>query len=210
MLYPDFKTKEYNGSCLNHSEIFLNIDEKEQHQEIIEKFYKCAQFCKEKDLDKIIISWEHYISTQYPNVIKQVIQALKCNFKIILYLKRQDLLLESAWKQWVHKDPKYESIQEYVQTNDLNYLELMKTWFNYFKHTDFILRPFERNTIGDDIRFDFLKIIGIKDFSGFSFPEQTNKNTNKGFNPEIIEILKLCKSLIKDSHDHSVIDFMSI
>lgn len=209
ILYPNFHQKDIgSGFCHNHSPFFFQFRSADNYQEVIQYFVECQQYCFEQNIHIVIISWEGFEIELWPGLIRQIEITLNIEIKIILYLRRQDLLYESGWKQWGHKYPEIHCIQEYLVAKDKDHLRYLKNWLVYFTPEQFIVRTFEKSCIGNDVVIDFLKIVGIKDKAGFVEPPANNLNTNAGLTSEVVEILRLCKYMVSDEHDHKILDMV--
>jgi len=209
ILYPNFQQKELDsGFCHNNEQLFSQFHSVDDNQEFTKYLIECKQFCLDNDIDTIIISWEGFQVKLWPELIKNIESTLNCEIRLILYLRRQDLVYESSWKQWGHKNKEFQNIHDYIAANDKNYLNYLRNWLKYFPKEQFILRTFEKSCISDDVVHDFLKILGIKDNDGFIIPPDNNLNVNAGLTPEIVEILRLCNYLVVDSNNHTLLDMM--
>lgn len=210
ILYPNFHQPNFGeGFYHNHGEMFVKLHSVDEYQKFTECFIECQQYCHEHDINSVIISWEGFKNELWPGFISLIEKTWNTEVIIILYLRRQDLLYESSWKQWGHKYPEFKTIQDYIAAEDKNHLQHLKNWFKYFTPKQFIVRTFEKSCIGDDVVTDFLKIIGIKHKAGFIEPPDNNLNVNEGLKPEIVEILRLCNNLIEGTDDNKLLDMMS-
>jgi hypothetical protein len=205
ILYPNFSNTEFDkGFQTNHASIFIEAQEAKNYKACIETFKKCKIYCENHNISKIVISNEGFMWRWWPNLIRQIVDSLDCDLQLILYLRRQDYYVESAWKQWGHKENAFSSIMEYAKKLHLNWEENLNTWLKFFPKQCFVIRPFEKEVIGDNVVTDFLNIIGINDFGFLSSPNSFSK-VNVGFTPEIIEILQLCAKITKSVHDHTLL-----
>ena len=125
-------------------------------------------------------------------------------------MRRQDLLYESFWKHWGHKNTKYQTIPDYIADLDVDkdHLKYLRNWFKYFSPGQFIVRIYEKSCIRDDVVNDLLKIVGIYDKTGFADPPDNNLNVNAGLKPEVVGILILCNHLVNDRNDHKLLNMM--
>ena len=209
ILYPNFYLKDFKeGALHNHASFFMEFYKSKSIKEAFEVFRNLKVFCKNNGIKKVVISNEGFIWAWWPKYLKEIISHHRFDYRIILYLRRQDKYIESAWKQWGHKNVKYNSINDYIDDIDLDWNSKLKIWEDQFKLKNFIVRPFERTSIGNDVVSDFLEILEIKELKGFTTPPDTYHISNPGFNQDIIEILSLCKNMVKSSHDNSLLIFM--
>lgn len=209
ILYPNFNKKNYGtGYMHNHAQFFTELHKKNNSNEYITIFKQIENYCLDNNIKIILLSNEGFKWEWWPNILKQIIDSLGCDYRIILYLRRQDKFIEAAWKQWGHKIPEYNSIKDLVELQEWDWSEALDLWLSYFSIERFCIRPYERESIGDDVIIDFMKIIGITDLSSFEQPPETNLITNPGFSEEIIEILSLCKNFVRGPNDNSLLNFL--
>lgn len=209
ILYPNFNQKDLgSGLYHNHHPLFSRFQSTDDYQEAIHHFIQCKQYCLQHSIHTVILSWENYYHKLWPGFISLVEKTLNIELKIILYLRRQDLLYESGWKQWGHKYPEFHSIRDYIASKRNDHLIILKNWLQYFTPEKFIIRTFEKSCIGNDVVIDFLKIVGIKDKAGFAEPPLNNLNTNAGFTSEVVEILRLCNFMLNDVHDNKMLEMV--
>jgi hypothetical protein len=210
VLYPNFNSKDYiTGLMHNHAPIFLNAIKEKKIPQCINDFVDCFNYCAGHNVEKVVISNEGFFWHWWPKILNDIIDRLNCDYKIIVYLRRQDYWVESGWKQWGHKRRDCNTIQDYIEKADLDWGKMLAIWSEYFSSSKIIVRPYEKAQIGDDVVLDFVKLIGLNDINGFSSPPDTNLNTNIGLNKDIIEILRLSKNLVDDLNDHSIIEFLN-
>jgi len=210
ILYPNFHNNDkFNkGSSHNHVTFFFNGYESEKDTHIINKLIECKKFCQRNQVQTVIISAESFFWNWWPSYISKIVNELDFDYEIILYLRRQDKFVESGWKQWGHKDPRYNSIYDYMHDTELNWNKVLSNWINHLDKNNFIVKPYEKSVIGTDIKTDFMKIMGINNLSGFKQPPENNEVVNSGFDRDIIEIMKLSRGLLKDIHDNTLLEFM--
>jgi hypothetical protein len=98
-------------------------------------------------------------------------------FRILIYLRRQDLALESRYKQYVkvwRKGP-LKSLEEYLATQELDYFEGLRPWADAFGAEKIIVRPYERRQMPNGIFADFCEALGIPFADGtFALPDDQN------------------------------------
>jgi hypothetical protein len=209
ILYPNFKDNNIaKGFYHNHGELFTQAISNSDFDLAMNKFASCQVYCAENDISEVVISWEGFQIPQWIGLIDQIQKKLNCEVKIILYLRRQDLLYESSWKQWGHKNINIKTIQEYIASRDKDHLKDIRKWLEYFTPEQFIVRTYEKSCIGDDVVTDFLKIVGINSKTGFIEPPDNNLNVNAGLKPEVVEMLRLCNYLVNNRNDHKLLNMM--
>ena len=139
------------------------------------------QKLSQSGLSNFVWSWEsfstHIFTCQPENL--QRLRALfpDASFKIIIYLRRQDLWLQSAYPQWAIKDKQEDgpvlSFQEWYerfrqgrlrwwQPGDLDYYALLVSWAKVFGRNSLIIRVFEIGQLErGDVVSDFFKHSGL-------------------------------------------------
>ncbi len=210
LLYPNLEGTDYTkGNSFNHAAYFEKIKTQHKEQECLQDFSRCIKYCLHSNIRKIIISNEGFFWIWWPALIKSIKETLEVKIKIVLYLRRQDYYIESGWKQWGHKDPAYASITDYIEKNVFDWLLHLKPWLETFETDEFMVFPFERQSIGEDVVTHFMKIFAVNDISLYSQPQKSSVTTNFGFSPEIIEMMRLCDWNQKNINDHSLMNFLA-
>jgi hypothetical protein len=209
LLYPNFiQDDPSEGYMYNHGDFFRNANLKKRHEECISRIAESVDYCHKKGIGKIVVSAESWWWDWWPGLMKKAIDRAGVDCTIIVYLRRQDKFLESAWKQWGHKIEGCDTIMDYKKRLRLNWNNVLEPWERIFGAESIIARPYERSFIGNDIVMDFLTLVGINDLSDLSKPEALVSNANPGFGWDIVEILKYARSLVTDIHDNRFIYLM--
>lgn len=157
------------------------------------------------NFENIIISSEFFSMAN-----KKQIEILKSELKfyevtIIIYLRRQDLRLESQYTEAVKKGRCAIDILSFVEKrrNESDYYKLLERWKQAFGINNLIVRPLEKAQI-PNICHDILKTVGIDDYNSFSKIDNTNIRPGR----KALEVLKLAnkvyKNLPKKSREKSV------
>lgn len=104
--------------------------------------------------------------------------------KIIVYVRRQDLVLQSYWAE-VTKSGDYEHgnkdfdvwMDKYdFENRNGNYQKLLDKWSSVFGKENIIVRVLEKNQLNGSLFNDFLSTCGIKSPEKFSNPADKNKS----------------------------------
>jgi|JFJP01.1.fsa_nt_gi hypothetical protein len=211
ILYPNLQGDDFGiGNYFNHAPFFKVGVANNTLDSCLQILQKCKDYCIENQITELIISGEGFYEANWaPQLFHRITNEIFDDFQIILYLRRQDYWIESAWKQWGHKDTSFKSIQEYSQRRNMNWNHFLSRWLKFFDKSDFIIRPFEKETIGEDIVKDFMLLLGIEINNTLQNPSRIYKNVNSGFQPEVIELLNICNYLVKDIHDNKIFDVIS-
>ncbi|MDF1521089.1 MAG: hypothetical protein P1P73_11510 [Brevefilum sp.] len=146
---------------------------------------------------KIIITSEDFSSLDL-NQISHLREILK-NFdvKVILYLRRQDKILQSTWVEVVRNawtKVKVESFFDWVDNNNYSatttdYLSIIKKWETVFSKEDLILKIFNPSNFKGTLLEDFLLSCEIKINKIINPP---NANVSPGV--KTIEAIRLIKA----------------
>lgn len=211
VLYPNFYNNKFEqGRMHNHARFFKKANETEEGRyDILRKFENCLKYCAKHRIKKLIISNEGWSWKWWIELLQNLCDNFKLNSRIIVYLRRQDKYLESAWKQWGHKNPNYNNIQDYAKKVNLNWYSTLKLWEHAFGIDAITVKPYEKRVIGNDIIKDFMSGIGIEDIKGLEDPPPDFSFTNAGFPHDVIEVLKYSRQLLKSEHDNRLINFMN-
>jgi hypothetical protein len=208
LLYPNFYSFDLSeGFCHNHSGLFQDVS-KSNFLTCLQQFKDCIDFCNNSGVSTIVISAEYAEWDFWPELIRKISEEFEVDYRVILYLRRQDSYVEAAWKQWGHKDRNHNSIMEYYDSLDLDWNKLVLFWTNSIDIKKLIVRPYDKHSINKDVITDFFKILGIETNKDLNFPPDNNINVNRGFNNDIIELMILCTSLTPEIHEHELMDFL--
>jgi len=130
-------------------------------------------------------------SEEFSTLTKEEVCSLKewlsdFNVEIILYLRRQDKYLESAYKTSVLSGSVNTNFIEFCkyQRFNLNYLELIKTWEDVFENIT--IRSYSDSNISDDIVGDFLGLVDLSELHDKNQKERENPSLNA----EVIEVIR--------------------
>lgn len=162
------------------------------------------QEIENSNLDKIIISSEAFgiANKKQIGILKTELQSY--DVKIIVYLRRQDLRLESLYNQIIKngkclKD-EVEDILTFFENKKrlFDYYQLLDPWKKAFGASNLIVRPLEKCQI-PNLCHDILKGIGIDNFKHFR--EVNNKNIKVG--RKALEVLRVAYHIWFINQDNS-------
>ena len=119
------------------------------------------------DRQTVIVSSEHFslaANEDQWRSIRQVFMPVVDSIRIVIYLRRQDIKLESLWAQSVKSGLITDSFEEFRKHNTgQDYFSLLQVLSEVFGKSNIIVRPFERQQLYQgDVVADFTKLIGIK------------------------------------------------
>ena len=150
--------------------------------------------------DRILLSSESFSGTEtIPNGMESIKDSFE-HIKIIAYLRRQDLWLESVYRQFV-KNKRFSLtdtfdvwVENYLTDSSelysCDWIELLTKWSKVFGTENIIVRPYEKTQfLGGNIIEDFLSIINIP-HNKSDFTENTRIH-NKSYNLEATDFLRL-------------------
>ena len=157
---------------------------KEVHEEI-----------ENADVNNVIISAESFgvAKKKHIDILKSELQSYEV--KIILYLRRQDLRLESLYTQEVKFGWCSTDILTFFEKKKqiLDYYRFLEPWKQTFGLENIIVRPLEKTQISN-ICYDILNIIGITNYADFR--EVDNKNIKPG--RKALEVLKIANKICQN------------
>lgn len=184
--YPDFGYR-YPGIGVNRNAHFMVYRYKKtlcesdeeleaKRKEEDERFFEGLDKIKElsETFPNIILSdeniWNGYGKrNDFWNVLKSALTERGIDLKVIVYLRRQDLVLESYWSQQVRETLQID-FQEYVDSEEYSFFKL-----GYYKRIsniaeivgkeNIIVRAYEKQQYegnGNTLISDFLKVLGLE------------------------------------------------
>lgn len=194
-LYPE--TGIPDGFHCHHNLAWL-FGQKNRAQKKFGTWEKLREEIESINLKNVIITSEDFESNN-KNFVENIARELNLySTKIVVYLRRQDLRLESQYTQSIKTGMYANDILSFydLKKQQLNYYELLKTWEKVFGINNLIIRPLEKKQI-PNICHDFLEIIGIKQNDKFT----TIKNHNVRPGRKTLEVLKLLNKINIDQKD---------
>lgn len=161
-LYPAFKSPDYmkNGDYLISED--LRIYDTSSNFEAA-----CDHIIQELKSRNVIISEEGYVGYNI-NLLDQLLSNLVKkieNIRIVVYLRRQDLLAESLWNQKIKGGSTAKRFKEYIKTDVpewFDYRVLFGILNKYINDENIIVRVYEKQQFyGGNIEDDFLDAVAI-------------------------------------------------
>lgn len=202
----------YKTNSLNHQPIIQNIfnqnDTTLALQEFIDEQKKTASAL---GCHSIILSSEALF--EFDQIfLKQMIDGFALETKVIVYLKRQDLFLESSWKQWHFKNKNYKNFDDCAERLALkDYAQTLQEWSNLVGEKNMHVIPFEKRNFQNGLLRSFLSLIGIskelEEKMDFTIPK-TMFGTNQGLSPKGLEFAFLVRELAKGPLDYTIENFI--
>lgn len=153
-----------------------------------------------KEYDNIVLSDEliwHYSSRRenFWQRTKEAFEKIGCQVKIVVYLRRQDELVQSLWNQNVKSGERWNiTFEEFIEKKKYRYFPL-----NYYKKLtqiadvmgkeNMIVRVYERGQFeGNDLIIDYTKTLGIELNDDFQMLDAT---TNLSLQGNFVEIRRM-------------------
>lgn len=155
---------------------------------------------------KLLISNEAYVHISKQG-IKKLYKASEniAHPKVIIYIRRQDYICESSWKQWGLFNHPFEVEYKNFITKGLKYSKLLDNWAEEFGLENVIVRIHDKEKLKNGIAFDFFKALGIE-YEGIILPA---KSVNSGFDIHTLNVSYLSRDLMKDEHDNTINELLS-
>lgn len=187
------------------SEIEEKSDREDEERRVREKaFTDLGDLAK--TYPKIILSdeliWHRYLDVKdfWKNAVNDF-KKIQCDVKVIVYLRRQDLFIQSLWNQSVKAMPRIEkTFEECIRTNQFKYYPL-----DYYKNLckiaeavgreNIIVRVYEKGQFeGEEhtIYSDFLKSIDVKMTDEFT---KENVIPNDSMDGNFIELKRIMNQI---------------
>jgi hypothetical protein len=206
ILYPDLEEPYETGTLFNHAIIFNN-DKGATVDSFVSYFKNCVSYCEKHNIKKLVFSWEN-TSLRYATWLQKAAESINQRVKILVYLRRQDSWIESAWKQWGHKHENIQSIEKYAEKVDMDWFSLLNNWEEVLTKGDFFVKPYEKTQIKNSVVEDFLDYFKIDiNHEYFKLTDDNYKNSNLGFKKEVVQVLEACKRLNTSVHDNKLFKF---
>lgn len=205
MGFPDAYYKNRNGHFLAHH--YQNREEGKKKKK------EAYQFLGElaKKYDNIVLSDEiiWYRCNQIKNfwkVVSEEIQKIGCTLKVVVYLRRQDAIVQSLWNQKVKGLPGItQDFQTYFKEDmfeyfPLDYYKQLHKIAGYVGKENLLVRVYEKgqfNGRDHDLLSDYLNTLGIQFSEEFRLKEDT---LNHGLDGNFIELKRILNG-VKEYQD---------
>ena len=128
--------------------------------------------------------------------------------EVILYIRRQDEFILSAWQQWNAKVQDDFLAWLLMVTGTLgNWHVYLTNWEKVVPRKNIRVRIFDRTQLkGGDVIADFYDQLGLSvPFDSFAYPE---KDANPSFPESIMEMVKGNRRIFRDAHDNRFQEFV--
>lgn len=155
----------------------------------------------------VIISSEEFCAFRRDEIERLVLAAERNHFdvKIIAYLRRQDLFVESAYNsqvKWWRTRCKLD-FSDYLKNHfppHIDYFSIIEDWSNVLGAENIILRPFDQEKlVGGEVRTDFCSALNIN----LTNLEIKQERTNISLSAQTLEFLKVMNNLDLQKDEHN-------
>ncbi len=202
----------YETDSLNHQSILQQIKQSDNIDLEIAKFAeKQIKKAEANNAEAIILSSEAYFAEEN-EFLEKLIKSFNMESKVILYLKRQDLYLESAWKQWHFKNKHYKDFDDYTEKIKLeDYFNVLEKWSKLVGSTNISLTPFEKRNFKNGLIKHFFQTVGLEESQIDSLDFNIPKNmfgTNQGLSPKGLKFAYLVKDIADGPLDYKIENFI--
>lgn len=174
------------------------------------KLQECISEHSEKT---IVLSAEHFSSRLRENALKYMsdfFKKLNISPEIIIYLRPQADYIESSYSTEIKAgSPKvFKTVMEQYQSQAMryDYEKLVDLWAHFFGRGSIKVIPYEKSSIGHDIRLHFLSVIGVADTTGLDLDKI--KLNEKWSNP-MLEFARLANARMKHIQGQERLDFLT-
>jgi len=159
------------------------------------------------DCNTLVISSENLCYTTQETISAYYEILSDLDVTILMYIRRQDELLQSAFLEWVKKGWDYkENLNGYFNQygDSFLYTDRLLPWSDTFGESNIKLRLYDKR-VCPDVCADFLKQIDIKDISW----EIKKYNSNPSIPPQTFPVLALLDKLsIQEKDRKKAVDFI--
>lgn len=153
---------------------------------------------------KVILSSEHFSSLKSDQVLFIKDQLANHRVWVVLYLRRQDKLLQSTWMEMI-KNPISEFttdfpsfLRDYTEFHRrMDYNHIISNWSAVFGEDRLILRHMEKISADQHLLHDFLEACQVSNYQDFSLPDVLNPSLG----PKTIKALRDFKLLLNRKED---------
>lgn len=153
-----------------------------------------------QEVNSFILSQESYTSLSSEEVAKLARALSDVDVQVIRYMRRQDELIESSWKQWHCKQLSFDEFVARYLEEPYDLLREVERWSEHFGDSAMTIRCYEKGRMPDGIEMDFFAQIdeNIK-VDQLKIPE---KFVNTGFDRDSLEIMYLGRELLDGLNDN--------
>lgn len=160
-------------------------------REVKNRFATLQREISKKKRNTVVLSSENFpwLKDDYVGYIKQAFS--KYHTRVIIYVRNQVDLVKSTFLEWQKVGDDYRgNIASFfrLHAEGFNYLTRISPYLSAFGKDAIIARVFDKRIVGSDVRYDFLKVIGIAAEAGLDF---SKAYSNISLLPEFSSIVSL-------------------
>jgi len=202
----------YETNALNHQPIMAKIQQASNPDLELKNFVtKLKEKAIEQQCNVIILSSEAFL-TMDKYFIRNLINEFNIMTEAIVYLKRQDLFLESSWKQWHFKNLHYKDFNDFVKKFELyDYFTILDEWRNLLGKNNIKVFPFEKRIFPNGLLKHFLQQLKLSEEQisqmNFDIPK-TMFGTNQGLSTKGLKFAFLVRELSNGPLDYKIENFI--
>ena len=116
-------------------------------------------------------------------------KGFEAQFKVIIYLRRQDKMMLSTYSTWVKNGGKWRVNPTAYTNKRYDYVALLDMWASQVGKENMIVRPFEKSRFKNgDLYADFCQLLQIPTISDWQIPEQATQ-LNASLDQEQLQFL---------------------
>lgn len=183
-----------------------------QHKEPAESlWHKAVTEAEAKSCAKLIVSSEDF--WHLTDVTKLASLFAGVDVRIVVYLRRQDQFVQSAYNmmvkwEWSRRTGTLEKyLEDVIQTRYLDYAARLQPWADAFGQANIIVRPYEKAQFAGSIFQDFCASIGIPWQDDFVLPQQ---DVNPPLAPKALEFLRILNELpLQQEQHHNIVELLA-
>ncbi len=207
IVVPDNDLALTGRACGNHVRIFRAWTENPvEGREALEAAMQ-AIFESVGDAATILLSAENLAAQKVaPSLFEGLVK--NHDVAVILYIRRQDEFILSAWQQWAVKVQHDFLAWLIAATGSLgDWKTHLTNWERVIPREQITVRIFDRTRLENgDVIADFFKVLGLSTpFEAFAYPE---KEANPSFDDAVMDLVGGNKAVFKDAHDNRFQEFI--
>ena len=149
---------------------------------------------------RFILSQESYAILE-PEQVAKVKRALDpMGSRILAYLRRQDEMVESSWRQWLVKEMTWDQCYERIVSDPISFMTRLDPWIEEFGKENVFISSY--NDLKDKglLVTDFFERVGLK-AEDLELPDD---KVNKALPRTCLEMVNISKDLLEDKHDNRI------
>lgn len=178
---------------------------------------RAVDACRATNTPILLLSLEAPSLPAYADMVRRHTERTGLRAVAVCYVRRQDTWMEDAWKQWGLKYDQYPTPDDFARAlmdralddvffraavSVLEHTWLEEVW-GFMDPADVVVRPYERFALQcGDVVADLLGLLGVGSIAHLPPPPATNLNTNHGFTPEAIKLLRTVRAMFDGVFDN--------